>query len=190
MLYADELRVLHNKALSSLCQALGYSFLGGTRLRYEQIVITTDADYDGYSIAGLLLTFFNKFMPEAIEQGRLYRLVTPIMTAHNMKTHELKQYYTMQEFDADKANLRGKDWHISYKKGLASLEDEDYDIVMNQPRLVQIVKDDLADSSLTAWFGNDSSKRKELMSMQDVVDDAPFEAMYNTEQDYDMAGEE
>lgn len=187
MLGADELRVLGNKALSALCQGLGFSFLGGTRLRYEQIIITTDADYDGYSIAGLLLTFFNKFMPEIIEQGKLYRLATPIMTAHNMKSGELRQYYTLPEFEADKANIRGKDWHVSYKKGLASLEDEDYDIIMNRPRLIQIVKDDFADSSLTDWFGNDSSRRKELMSMQDVIDDSVFENLYDNGEDDEQA---
>jgi DNA topoisomerase-2 len=179
MLYADEMRVLTNKAMSALCQAMGFSFLGGQRLRYDHIIITSDADYDGYSICGLLLTFFNKFMPELIEQGRLYRLATPIMTAKNLKTGELRQYYHLEEFQADKHNLKGKDWEIAYMKGLASLMDEDYMQIMQHPKLVQIVKDDLADSSLTDWFGNDSSKRKELMAMSDLVDDDIFAHLYD-----------
>lgn len=185
MLYADEMRVLTNKAMNALCQALGFSFLGGSRLRYERIIITSDADYDGYSICGLLLTFFNRFMPELIEQGRLFRLATPIMTAKHLKTGELRQYYHLEEFQADKHNLRGKDWEIAYMKGLASLMDEDYMQIMQQPKLIKIVKDDLADVSLTDWFGNDASRRKELMAMSELVDDSVFENIYDIEDDED-----
>lgn len=184
MLYADEFKVLANKALSCLCQGLGFSFLGGQRLRYDRVIITTDADVDGYCIRGLLLVFFNKFMPELIEQGRLFSLATPIMTATNAKTGAFKHYYSVEEFEADKPNVKGKDWSISYKKGLASLSDEDYDVIMNNPKLVQIVKDDLADDSITSWFGNDSTKRKELMAMAEcIVDDAIFDIINHNDRD-------
>lgn len=178
MLYSDEFRVLSNKALSALCQGLGFNFTGIGRLRYDKIIITTDADHDGNAICGLLLTFFNKFMPELIEEGRLYRLSTPIMTAHHAKTGELRQYYSLDDFNRDRHLFRSKDWQVSYKKGLASLEDDDYVTIMNTPRLIQIVKDDLADSSLMDWFGNDPNRRKELMSMSELVDDNVFENLY------------
>ena len=177
----DEGGVLANRALSALCQGLGFSFLNSGALRYDQIIIATDADYDGSAIAGLLLTFFNKFMPEIIEQGRLYRLRTPMMTATNAKTGELHQYYSLQEFEQDKHNVKGKDWRIAYIKGLATLTDDDYMQIMKSPYLDQIIKDDFADGSIAAWFGNDSSKRKELMQMSELTDDG-FLAFLNEDE--------
>lgn len=183
MLYADELRVLANKALSALCQGLGFSLTDAKRLRYQHVVIACDADYDGHSICGLLLTFFSKFMPELIEQGRLFRLSTPIVIASNDKTGETRHFYDLAEFEQAKRAFSGKAWSVRYCKGLASLSDDDYHDVMQNPRLVQMVKDDLADSNLHAWFGNDSSKRKELMQMQDLVDDDILADIYNLSQD-------
>ncbi|MCQ3971606.1 DNA topoisomerase IV subunit B, partial [Klebsiella pneumoniae] len=70
---ADKLR--QNQELSDLALALGVQ--PGSRfriedLRYERIVIMTDADVDGAHIAALLITFFYRSMPEAIRQGRVF----------------------------------------------------------------------------------------------------------------------
>ena len=179
MLFQDEMRVLANKALSALCQGLGFSFLGGQRLRYDKVIITTDADYDGHCIAALLMVFFNKFMPEIIDQGRLYRLATPIIVAKHKKTGEYKYYYTPDEFDADRKNVPVKQWDVKWAKGLASYDDETYHTIMHNPQLVQICKDDMADASIMAWFGNDSTRRKELMDMAEcMIDDVIFDEQY------------
>lgn len=167
----DEFNVLNNKALSTIMQSLGLSFTSKNRLRYDKIVIATDADEDGSCIAALVMVFFNKFFPELIEQGHLYRLVTPIITATNLRTGELRQYYTIDDYKADKASVRGRDWEVKYNKGLASLSDQAYDIIMANPVLCQMTKDDLADSSIGIWFGSDSSYRKEAMAIGDDGDD-------------------
>lgn len=182
MLNRDEAAVLNNKALAAIMQSLGLSFVSKNRLRYDKVVIATDADEDGSCIAGLLLVFFNKFFPELIEQGHLYRLVTPLMTAFNTKTKELRQYFSLQEFNDHRREVSGREWQIGYNKGLASLSDEAYQIIMENPRLDQIEKDDLADSSIAIWFGNDSSYRKEAMSMAELIDDSFFEELANGEQ--------
>jgi topoisomerase IV subunit B len=70
-----------NKELSDLTQALGVGI--GVKykdddLRYERVIVMTDADIDGAHIASLLITFFYQEMPELIENGHLYLAVPPL----------------------------------------------------------------------------------------------------------------
>ncbi|WP_068083198.1 DNA topoisomerase IV subunit B [Polycladidibacter stylochi] len=74
-------KLVANQLLSDLIQALGCSTRSQYRdedLRYERIVIMTDADVDGAHIASLLITFFYKEMPKLIENGHLYLAVPPL----------------------------------------------------------------------------------------------------------------
>ena len=74
-------KLVANQQLSDLVQALGSG--SGTHyrdddLRYEKIVIMTDADVDGAHIASLLITFFYRQMPRLIDRGHLYLAVPPL----------------------------------------------------------------------------------------------------------------
>ncbi len=74
-------KVQSNQQLSDLLQALGAGTLTSYReedLRYEKVIIMTDADVDGAHIASLLITFFYRQMPEMIDQGHLYLAVPPL----------------------------------------------------------------------------------------------------------------
>jgi len=78
---ATSLKIADNQLLNDLCLALGC----GTgvnyvddELRYEKVIIMTDADVDGAHIASLLLTFFQRQMPELIDNGHLYLAVPPL----------------------------------------------------------------------------------------------------------------
>ncbi|MGE0052877.1 MAG: DNA topoisomerase IV subunit B [Hyphomicrobium sp.] len=78
---ASSAKLSQNQLLSDLIQALGVGT--GTKyrdddLRYERVILMTDADVDGAHIAALLITFFYQEMPELIEQGHLFLAVPPL----------------------------------------------------------------------------------------------------------------
>jgi topoisomerase-4 subunit B len=74
-------KLTQNQQLSDLLQALGVNARAGYRagdLRYDRVIIMTDADVDGAHIASLLITFFYREMPELIREGHLYLAVPPL----------------------------------------------------------------------------------------------------------------
>ena len=78
---ASSAKLAQNQLLSDLIQALGVGTGSKYRdedLRYERVILMTDADVDGAHIAALLITFFYQEMPELIEQGHLYLAVPPL----------------------------------------------------------------------------------------------------------------
>ncbi|WP_414644980.1 DNA topoisomerase IV subunit B, partial [Brevundimonas sp.] len=118
---ADKLRA--NVELSDLALALGVQ--PGSRfniddLRYERIVIMTDADVDGAHIAALLITFFYRSMPEAIRQGRLFMALPPL---YRIQAGALSEY---ARDDAHRDELlatvfKGKKTEIGRFKGLGEM---------------------------------------------------------------------
>ncbi|MEO1190214.1 MAG: DNA topoisomerase IV subunit B [Pseudomonadota bacterium] len=119
---ADKLK--DNQELSDLTQALGC----GTRaafdidkLRYQRVIVMTDADVDGAHIAALLITFFWREMPGLIEQGRLFLAQPPLFRLTQGGT----THYAMD--DADKEQLMAKGFsgrgkiEISRFKGLGEM---------------------------------------------------------------------
>ena len=87
---ASSAKLSQNQLLSDLIQALGVGTGSKYRdddLRYERVIIMTDADVDGAHIASLLITFFYQEMPELIENGHLYLAVPPLYRlSHGAKT--------------------------------------------------------------------------------------------------------
>ncbi len=128
-------------------------------LRYGRIYIYTDADPDGNSIASLLINFFDRFWPELFDQGRVYKVMTPLVVAK--KGTKAINFYTNDEFEKWSQKNQVNSWEIEYKKGLAALEDSEYEEIIKNPYLVQIKNDKQYKESLEAWFGGDSKPRKE-----------------------------
>ncbi len=112
-----------NKELSDLMLALGAQ--GGTRyrdedLRYERIVIMTDADVDGAHIASLLITFFYRTMPEMIRAGRLFLALPPLYRlSHGGKTAYARDDDHKDELLA--TMFKGKKPEIGRFKGLGEM---------------------------------------------------------------------
>ncbi len=96
---------------------------GIENLRYNNIVIATDADVDGMHIRLLLITFFLQFFPEVIKEGHLYILETPLFRVRNKK----ETHYCYSEEEKQEANdkLTGK-VEITRFKGLGEISPDEF----------------------------------------------------------------
>lgn len=154
-------KIVKNNEVLSLLRSTGLR-LGedADNLRYGKILIYTDADPDGDSITGLLINFFGRFWPDLIEKKMLCRVMTPIVVASKGK--EKLSFYTKEEFgEWSAATQNVRSWDISYKKGLASLADDEYRDIIQNPRMFALAPGGNLLESLDTWFGSDSSKRKD-----------------------------
>lgn len=112
-----------NKELSDLLLALGVQ--GGSKfkeeeLRYERVVIMTDADVDGAHIASLLITFFYRTMPDLIRSGRLYLALPPLYRmSHGGKTIYARDDAHREELLT--TEFKGKKPEIGRFKGLGEM---------------------------------------------------------------------
>ena len=92
----------------------------------------------------------------------LYKVETPILVAQNRKGKKEKHFfYSLTEFKNWEVKHNLLDYEIKYKKGLAALVDDEYDDIINKPKLTLIKKDETADQYLDVWFGKNSSLRKD-----------------------------
>ena len=131
----------------------------GSDVKYKRIIIATDGDVDGNHIASLILNFFNKWFPNIIKQGKLYKLITPLVSVE-MKGKR-KYYYSLDDFskEANKSNAR-------YLKGLGSNDLKDWEYIFTNLTLERMSPDEYSDKILTIVFGNNANLRKKWLSIK------------------------
>jgi DNA gyrase/topoisomerase IV subunit B len=155
-------KVVQNKEVQALLNAIGLRLGEEPKdLRYGKILIYSDADPDGDSIAGLLVNFFGRYWPELLEEKMLYRVMTPLVVASKKK--DRKMFYTNEEFEKWSNSKSSKGWDVSYKKGLAALEDPEYKDIIRDPKMFALVPGDDLEQSLEDWFGSNADVRKKKM---------------------------
>ena len=157
-------KLVQNDEVVNLMAAIGLK-LGQSvdlrDLRYGRVLIFTDADVDGNSIAGLLINFFYKYWPEMFDRKMIYKVETPIVVAIPKQKGKKKViFYTQSEYNQFAETNDLKQFDIKYKKGLAALVDDEYQDIINSPRMTVITKDDVSSTSLDIWFGKSSDLRK------------------------------
>jgi len=105
-------KLAQNQQLADLVQALGCGaglHYRDEDLRYEKVIVMTDADVDGAHIASLLITFFYRQMPQLIENGHLYLAVPPLYRL----SHGGKTFYARD--DAHKDEIMRREFHANAK---------------------------------------------------------------------------
>ncbi|SHI51872.1 topoisomerase-4 subunit B [Mesonia phycicola] len=139
-------------------------------LRYNNIVIATDADVDGMHIRLLLITFFLQFFPELIKKGHLYILQTPLFRVRNKK--ETIYCYSEKEKQEAINKLTGKP-EITRFKGLGEISPDEFKYFIGEDiRLdpVMLDKDTGIEELLTFYMGKNTSDRQEF-----IIDNLRFE---------------
>lgn len=155
------LQIMKNEVFNDLITILGLKFgedFDVKDLKFDKIVISTDADVDGDKIAALLLLLFSKW-PVLFEKGIVCRSITPIIIAKKGK--DTKKYYSQEEFEKDARKLKG--YMIKYVKGLSGLDANETKESMRNPIFMHFKMDDLSGSMFKKWFGKNSDERKNLM---------------------------
>ena len=132
-------------------------------LRYNNIVIATDADVDGMHIRLLLITFFLQFFPELIKEGHLYILQTPLFRVRNKKK-TIYCYSDQERLDALEA--LGTQAEITRFKGLGEISPDEFKhFIGDDIRLdpVMLDKNMTIDELLSFYMGKNTPKRQEFI---------------------------
>ncbi len=132
-------------------------------LRYNNVVIATDADVDGMHIRLLLITFFLQFFPEVIKEGHLYILQTPLFRVRNKK--ETIYCYSERERRSAIDKLKPKP-EITRFKGLGEISPDEFQHFIGEDiRLdpVMLDKDMSIDELLSFYMGKNTPTRQEFI---------------------------
>jgi topoisomerase IV subunit B len=150
---AGKEKLAANQQLSDLTQALGAATGDSYReedLRYDKVIIMTDADVDGAHIASLLITFFYRQMPLLIDQGHLYLAVPPLYKlTQGAKVAYARNELHRAEIEKNELNGRGK-VEVSRFKGLGEMLPAQLKETTMDPRkrtLLQVTLSDAARNS-------------------------------------------
>jgi topoisomerase-4 subunit B len=146
-------------------------------LRYNKIVIATDADVDGMHIRLLLLTFFLQFFPDLIRLGHLYILQTPLFRVRRIgsrtsddaksKKKEDAIFYCYNDDERQKAiNTLGAKAEITRFKGLGEISPEEFEEFIGEKMRIERVhlsKDDSIRELLEFYMGDNTPERKDFI---------------------------
>ena len=184
----DPKKVYANEEFSLLQAALNIDD-GIDGLRYNKVIVATDADVDGMHIRLLLLTYFLQFYPELVKTGHLYILQTPLFRVINRsdakrksrgshkeaKKQEVETYYCYTDEERIEAiNKLGDNAEITRFKGLGEISPEEFaEFIGPDMRLdrVQLRKEDAVNDMLAFFMGKNTMERQEFIVDNLVIED-------------------
>ncbi|MBM3130771.1 MAG: DNA topoisomerase (ATP-hydrolyzing) subunit B [Chloroflexi bacterium] len=162
-------KMLQNEEIRAMITAIGTGVGDGfdlKNLRYNRVLIMTDADVDGSHIRTLLLTFFFRYMTGLIEHGHLYIAQPPL---YKLKAGKTEEYiFDDKELDAWKKKNKSDRFELSRYKGLGEMNPEQlWETTMNPENrtILQVNLDDAAEADRTfeMLMGSDVAPRKRFI---------------------------
>ena len=154
---------------------------GIENLRYNKVIVATDADVDGMHIRLLLITFFLKFYPELVKKGHVYVLQTPLFRVRNRKNSVTRYCYSEEERLTAIKEL-GPDPEITRFKGLGEISPDEFagfigpDIRMEQ---VILNKNDQIQKLLEYYMGDNTMERQNFIIDNLVIEEDRPEEEYD-----------
>ncbi|MDR2633938.1 MAG: type IIA DNA topoisomerase subunit B [Treponema sp.] len=160
--------IYKNEELYNMMMALGIEN-DAASLRYARIVIATDADFDGFHIRNLLLTFFLSYFEELVNSGRVYILETPLFRVRTKK--ETRYCYTEQERN-EAVKALGAQSEVTRFKGLGEINPKEFgQFIGPDMRLVPVAVQTLkaVPQVLSFYMGKNTPQRREYI-MKNLLD--------------------
>jgi len=161
--------IYKNEELYNVMMALGIES-DIANLRYGKIVLATDADYDGFHIRNLLLTFFLGFFEELVTEGRIFILETPLFRVRNKDA--IDYCYSVKERD-EAAQKFGKSAEITRFKGLGEISPKEFGQFIGEDiRLVRVDVQTLKNvpGVLEFYMGKNTPERRDYI-MKNLIND-------------------
>ena len=161
--------VYENEEFNCLQSALNIED-GLDELRYNKVIIATDADVDGMHIRLLMLTFFLQFFPDLVKKGHVYILQTPLFRVKNKQ--EIRYCYSEEE--RLKALKELKNPEITRFKGLGEISPDEFKGFIGQEiRLDQVTlrKEDAVKDLLAYYMGKNTIERQNFIINNLVVEE-------------------
>ena len=163
--------LLKNEELSNIIKILNLDVTNKKEqnLTYENIVLASDSDLDGYAIAGLYIGFFMKYAPSIIEDGKLKKLRTPIMAFVDKNDQVKKFFFTFDEYNKFiSSNSQPAGTRLHYYKGLGSWEPATLKPLIAKYGLEYFLEDlqidKMTENVIDDWLnGKKADKRKEYL---------------------------
>ncbi|MCQ2105375.1 MAG: type IIA DNA topoisomerase subunit B [Fibrobacter sp.] len=136
-------------------------------LRYDKVIIATDADVDGMHIRLLLMTFFLQFFPELVAEKHLYILQAPLFRVRHKKD-KTKTFYCYDEEERDRAakEITKKDLEITRFKGLGEMDSEDFKLLIGENMHLETVTmptDASLGKMLEYYMGKNTQSRQDFI---------------------------
>jgi topoisomerase IV subunit B len=150
--------VYKNEELYNIMSALGIEN-GVEQLRYNKVIIATDADVDGMHIRNLLLTYFLRFFEELVTSGHVYILETPLFRVRNKQ----ETHYCYSEKERDTAMKAIKSPEVTRFKGLGEISPKEFgQFIGDDIRLIEVDIENLSEvsKSLDFYMGKNTPERK------------------------------
>ncbi|AEJ19767.1 DNA topoisomerase IV subunit B [Gracilinema caldarium] len=161
--------IYKNEELYNMMMALGIeNDVSG--LRYAKIVIATDADFDGFHIRNLLLTFFLSFFEELVTQGHVFILETPLFRVRNKK--ETRYCYSEKERD-EAVKALGSGCEVTRFKGLGEISPKEFgQFIGKDMRLVPVTINTLkaVPQVLEFYMGKNTPERRDYIMKNLIAD--------------------
>ena len=164
---ATDNHILSNAEIKAMITAFGTGIQDHfdiSKLRYDKIIIMTDADVDGAHIRTLMLTFFYRYMPKLIEEGHVYVAQPPLYRVQKKK--EVHYVYSDAQLNRIMNRIgRGDDVEVQRYKGLGEMDaDQLWDTTMDPANriLLKVQTDDAsaADRTFTMLMGDKVEPRR------------------------------
>ena len=166
-------KVAENEELNLLISALGVEN-DLDDLRYNNIIVATDADDDGMHIRMLVLTFFMKYYPDLIRRGHVHILQTPLFRVRGKK--ETRYCYSIEEKEEAAASMKGG-VEITRFKGLGEIDPEEFVDFIGENMRLDLVKlgEEESPAEIMEFYMGDNTMDRQLFIRQNLRSEEELE---------------